>query len=50
MEEKDHYFSKFPDVNLKIHTVSESLRRHLFIFKTVTGIFSFKKLDLRTKV
>ena len=50
MAEKEHYFSKFPDVNLKLHTVSESLRRHLYIFKTVTGVFSFKKLDLGTKV
>ena len=50
MPEKEHYFSKFPDVNLKQYTVSESLRRHLYIFKTVTGVFSFKKLDLGTKV
>ncbi|MFX0104074.1 MAG: class I SAM-dependent methyltransferase [Candidatus Hodarchaeota archaeon] len=47
---KNHYYSKFPDVNVKIHTISESLRKHLFIFKTITGVFSFKKLDLGTKV
>jgi len=50
MAKKDHYFSKYPDVDLKKHTVSESLRRHLYIFKTVTGVFSFKRLDLGTKV
>ena len=46
----NHYYSRHPDVDVKIHTVSESLRRHLYIFKTVTGVFSFKKLDLGTKV
>ncbi len=51
MERKeDHYSSRFPDANLKIHTVSESLRRHLYIFKTTTGVFSYKKMDLGTKV
>ena len=47
---KNHYYSKFPNVNIKIHTISESLRRHLYIFKTITGVFSFNKLDLGTKV
>ncbi len=47
---KNHYYSRFPDVNVKIYTISESLRRHLYIFKTITGVFSFKKLDLGTKV
>lgn len=46
----NHYYSKFPDANVKIHTISESLRRHLYIFKTITGVFSFKKLDLGTNV
>ena len=46
----NHYYSKFPDVNVKIHTISESLRRHLYIFKTITGVFSFSRLDLGTKV
>jgi 16S rRNA (guanine1207-N2)-methyltransferase len=48
----DHqdYSTAFPDVSLKIHTVSVSLRRHLYLFKTLTGVFSFKKLDLGTKV
>ncbi|MFX1378501.1 MAG: class I SAM-dependent methyltransferase [Promethearchaeota archaeon] len=49
-EKKNHYFSKFPDVNVKIYTISESLRRHLFIFKTVTGVFSFNNIDLGTRV
>ncbi|TFG00417.1 MAG: class I SAM-dependent methyltransferase [Promethearchaeota archaeon] len=50
MANKDHYFSHFPDVNLKVHTISESLRRHLYVFKTTTGTFSYKKIDLGTKV
>ena len=45
-----HYFDEFPDVRVKIHTISESLRRHLYIFKTITGVFSFSKIDLGTKV
>jgi 16S rRNA G1207 methylase RsmC len=49
-DKKSHYYSKFPDVEVKINTVSESLRRHLFIFKTISGVFSFKKIDLGTKV
>jgi 16S rRNA G1207 methylase RsmC len=47
---RDHYYSKFPDVDVKINTISESIRGHLFIFKTITGVFSYKKLDLGTKV
>lgn len=49
-DNRNHYYSKFPDVNVEIHTVSESLRRHLYIFKTITGVFSFNKVDLGTKV
>jgi 16S rRNA (guanine1207-N2)-methyltransferase len=45
-----HYSSKFPDVRVKIYTISESLRKHLYIFKTVTGVFSYRKMDLGTKV
>ena len=45
-----HYFDEFPDAKVKIHTISESLRRHLYIFKTITGVFSFSKIDLGTKV
>ncbi len=45
-----HYYSKFPKSNVKIYTISESLRRHLYFFKTLPGVFSFKKLDLGTKV
>jgi 16S rRNA (guanine1207-N2)-methyltransferase len=47
---KQHYFNEFPDVKVKINTISESLRRHLYIFKTITGVFSFRKIDLGTKV
>ncbi|MFX1328053.1 MAG: class I SAM-dependent methyltransferase [Promethearchaeota archaeon] len=49
-EKRDHYYSPFPNVNVKIHTISESLRRHLYVFKTITGVFSFNKIDLGTKV
>ncbi len=47
---KNHYYSRVPEVNVKIYTIPESLRKHLYIFKTITGVFSFKKLDLGTKV
>jgi len=48
----DHqdYSTTFPDVSLKKFTVPVSLRRHLYMFKTITGVFSYKKLDLGTKV
>ncbi|MFX1388799.1 MAG: class I SAM-dependent methyltransferase [Promethearchaeota archaeon] len=49
-DNRDHYYSKFPDGKVKIHTISESLRKHLYIFKTITGVFSYNKLDLGTKV
>jgi len=49
-DKKSHYYSKFPDVAVKIHNISESLRRHLFFFKTISGVFSFNRIDLGTKV
>ncbi len=45
-----HYYTRYPDARLKINTIGESLRRHLYIFKTTTGVFSFKKIDLGTKI
>ena len=45
-----HYYSEFPEVKVRIHTISESLRKHLYIFKTITGVFSFQKIDLGTKI
>jgi 16S rRNA G1207 methylase RsmC len=51
MDDKNqHYSTQFPDVRVKIYSVPESLHHHLYLFKTVTGVFSFKKLDLGTKV
>ena len=51
MDKKNqHYSTQFPDVRVKIYNISESLRQHLYFFKTVTGVFSFKQLDLGTKV
>ncbi len=51
MEKKNqHYSSQFPNVGVKVFTVPVSLHRHLYLFKTVTGVFSYKKLDLGTKV
>jgi len=44
----DHYYSPSPDAKYKIHTVAESLRRHMYIFKTINGIFSYRKIDLGT--
>ena len=49
-KKSQHYSTHFPDVRVKVYSVPESLRRHLYLFKTVTGVFSFKKLDLGTKV
>jgi len=49
-QKNQHYSTQFPDVKIKVYSVPESLRQHLFIFKTITGVFSFKKLDLGTKV
>lgn len=49
-KKKEHYSSRYPDVNLKVYTISESLRRHLYIFKTTTGVFSYRKIDLGTQV
>lgn len=48
--ENQHYYSSDPKSKIKIYTVSESMRRHLYIFKTLPGVFSFKKIDLGTKV
>jgi len=44
-----HYFSKSPHSILKTYSISESLRGHLYIFKTSSGIFSHRKIDLGTK-
>jgi 16S rRNA (guanine1207-N2)-methyltransferase len=46
----DHYYSPSPDAKYKIHTVAESLRRHMYIFKTINATFSFKKIDLGTMI
>ncbi len=48
-ENNDHYYSEFPDIKLKIYSISESLRRHLYTFKTTSGVFSSEKIDLGTK-
>ena len=51
MNSKDsHYFSKHPGGKIKIHTISASLRKHLYLFKTIPGVFSYRKIDLGTKV
>lgn len=49
-QKNQHYSTEYPDVKLKVYMISESLRRHLYIFKTATGIFSFKKIDLGTQI
>jgi len=46
---ENHYFSKKPQAPLKIFSISESLRGHLYIFKTTPGVFSSRKIDLGTK-
>ncbi|MFX1396966.1 MAG: class I SAM-dependent methyltransferase [Promethearchaeota archaeon] len=50
VRENQHYYAALPDTKVKIHTVAESLRGHLYIFKTITGIFSFRKIDNGTKI
>ena len=51
MDKKNqHYSTQSPDVRVKVHSVPESLKHHLYLFKTITGVFSFKKVDLGTKV
>jgi len=50
MYNNKHYYSPFPDARVKFQSLSVSLRRHLFIFKTITGVFAYKKLDLGTKI
>jgi 16S rRNA (guanine1207-N2)-methyltransferase len=51
MEKKDqHYYTVFPDTKFKVQTIPVSLRKHLYIFKATPGVFSFKKLDLGTKI
>ena len=49
-KKEDHYFNEYSDSSIKFYSISVSLRRHLYIFKTTLGIFSYKKLDLGTKV
>jgi 16S rRNA G1207 methylase RsmC len=49
-KKNQHYSTEYPDVKLRVYTISESLRRHLYIFKTATGVFSFKKIDLGTQI
>ena len=48
----DHqdYSTELPEVPLKVYTIPVSLRKHLYLFKTISGVFSYKKLDLGTKV
>lgn len=50
MKENQHYYIQFPDAKLKLHTIADSLLRHLYFFKTVSGVFSFKKIDLGTRI
>ena len=50
MKENQHYYVQFPDAKLRLHTLAASLRKHLYIFKTVSGVFSFKKIDLGTRI
>ncbi len=49
-ERNDHYYSEFPDVKFKVYSISESLRRHLYVFQTTSGVFSSEKIDLGTKI
>lgn len=44
------YSTELPEVPIKIFTIPVSLKKHLYLFKTISGVFSYKKLDLGTKV
>lgn len=45
-----HYSTQLPDAKVKFYTIPVSLKKHLYVFKTLPGVFSFKKLDLGTRV
>ena len=49
---KNHqdYSTELPEVPIKVFTIPVSLKKHLYLFKTISGVFSYKKLDLGTKV
>ena len=44
------YSTELPETPIKVYTIPVSLRKHLYLFKTISGVFSYKKLDLGTKV
>ena len=48
--ENKHYYNEFPDVDVKVHSITVSLRKHLYMFKTLPGVFSYEKIDLGTNV
>jgi 16S rRNA (guanine1207-N2)-methyltransferase len=49
-KEHQDYSTELPETPLKVYTIPVSLRKHLYLFKTISGVFSYKKLDLGTKV
>jgi len=49
-EEHQDYSTELPEVPIKVFTIPVSLKKHLYLFKTISGVFSYKKLDLGTKV
>jgi 16S rRNA G1207 methylase RsmC len=49
-KKEEHYFNEYSNSSVKFYSISVSLRRHLYIFKTASGVFSYRKLDLGTKV
>lgn len=49
-EKHQDYSTELPGVPIKVFTIPVSLKKHLYLFKTISGVFSYKKLDLGTKV
>lgn len=49
-DQDQHYSTELPNAKVKYYTISTSLKKHLYIFKTLPAVFSFKKIDLGTKV
>jgi len=51
MSEFEHYYTKEPKSKLKVREATLKLKNgHEYTFKTVSGVYSFKKIDKATKI
>lgn len=46
----EHYFTEIPSSKIDIFTINPFIRNRLYQFKTVSGVFSHKKLDTGTSI